>query len=210
MRTRYKVLLGVVVCPLGIYWGFKGAGASRTASIVIASVGSVVLLGLMIASASGGSGNGANPSAETSATAASAVQQKSPQEPNRQLQRLRRGLARHDADLRYAINRWNRLKQVTATLRASVASLRAELADAKAAAKASYKRGYDQGYGDASTSSGGGTETASCDPNYEGACVPNTGYDVDCADVAATDFSVVGEDVDGLDGDGDGIACESY
>jgi hypothetical protein len=216
MRTWHKVLLGLLVWPLGIYWAFKGAGASRTASTVIASVGGVILLGITVAAASGGDNNEATPSREKSATTASAVEQasgvkqKSLQAANRQVQRLRLRLKNENTDLQYAIRRRNDLRQANATLRASMASLRADLADAKVAAKASYKDGYAQGYSDAgSTSSGGGTETAGCDPNYEGACVPNTGYDVNCADVAATDFSVVGEDVDGLDGDGDGIACES-
>jgi hypothetical protein len=62
------------------------------------------------------------------------------------------------------------------------------------------------------SSSGSGTDTSGggdCDPNYEGACVP-TGYgDVNCADVYETDFYVVGADIYSLDGDGDGVACES-
>lgn len=47
---------------------------------------------------------------------------------------------------------------------------------------------------------------AGCDPNYTG-CVPNTGYDVDCAEVGGP-VEVIGTDVDGLDADGDGIGCE--
>jgi hypothetical protein len=54
------------------------------------------------------------------------------------------------------------------------------------------------------------TPTDSCDPNYEGACVPTDMGDVDCGDLIETDFDVVGVDVDGLDGDGDGVACESW
>jgi len=46
-----------------------------------------------------------------------------------------------------------------------------------------------------------------CDPNYAGACVPS-GPDVDCADLNARRFRVIGEDIFRLDGDGDGIACE--
>jgi hypothetical protein len=38
-----------------------------------------------------------------------------------------------------------------------------------------------------------------------------TGYgDIDCGELIETDFDVVGYDIYGLDGDGDGIACESY
>ncbi len=48
-----------------------------------------------------------------------------------------------------------------------------------------------------------------CDPNYEGACVPDVPYDVNCDEIDGTDVAVVGEDVNGLDRDGDGVACES-
>jgi hypothetical protein len=47
-----------------------------------------------------------------------------------------------------------------------------------------------------------------CNPNYEGACLPLTG-DVDCDEIAATDIRVVGDDPFRLDGDGNGIGCES-
>jgi hypothetical protein len=46
-----------------------------------------------------------------------------------------------------------------------------------------------------------------CDPNYT-PCVPETGYDVDCSEVAGP-VEVIGTDVDGLDADNDGIGCES-
>jgi hypothetical protein len=59
---------------------------------------------------------------------------------------------------------------------------------------------------------GGGPAPApaqpSCNPSYEGACLPLTG-DVDCGEIAAHDFRSVGSDPFRLDGDGDGIACES-
>lgn len=60
--------------------------------------------------------------------------------------------------------------------------------------------------------SGGGDDdsgSAGCSPEYTGACVPDDGYDVDCSDLAESDFSSVGSDPDGLDADGDGVACES-
>lgn len=50
-------------------------------------------------------------------------------------------------------------------------------------------------------------EPSGCDPNYTG-CVPNTGYDVDCAEVSGP-VEVIGVDVYGLDADNDGIGCES-
>ncbi len=119
----------------------------------------------------------------------------------RRLDKARKGLA-------YAGARWRRQKRTSA-------SLRTRLSAANASATSSYSTGYDKGYADALDSvasgsdSGGAISSGDCDPNYEGACVP-TGYgDVNCADVIGTDFYVVGEDIYGLDGDGDGIACES-
>lgn len=52
-------------------------------------------------------------------------------------------------------------------------------------------------------------QDAACDPNYSGACIPNVSYDLDCGDVAARRFRVVGYDVHRFDRDHDGIACES-
>ena len=48
----------------------------------------------------------------------------------------------------------------------------------------------------------------SCNPNYSGACLQLTG-DVDCGEISARDFRSTGSDPFRLDGDGDGIACES-
>lgn len=58
------------------------------------------------------------------------------------------------------------------------------------------------------TSRSGGKAKPSCNPNYTGVCLPLTG-DVDCGDITARDFGSVGSDPFRLDGDGDGIACES-
>jgi hypothetical protein len=55
--------------------------------------------------------------------------------------------------------------------------------------------------------SGGGGGGGGCDPNYRGACVPKVPYDLDCADISGS-VVVVGRDVHGFDGDGDGIGCE--
>ena len=49
---------------------------------------------------------------------------------------------------------------------------------------------------------------AGCDANYAGACVPISGTDLDCADVGARGFQVVGADPHGFDGNRDGQACE--
>jgi micrococcal nuclease len=47
-----------------------------------------------------------------------------------------------------------------------------------------------------------------CDPNYAGACIPISATDLDCSDVQARNFRVVGTDIHHFDGDHDGIACE--
>ncbi len=54
-----------------------------------------------------------------------------------------------------------------------------------------------------------------CDPNYSGACVPIDRGDVDCAggtgngpEYVRGPVNVVGEDIYGLDADGDGVGCE--
>jgi hypothetical protein len=53
-----------------------------------------------------------------------------------------------------------------------------------------------------------------CDPNYTGACVP-IASDVDCAGGGGNGpayvqgpVKVIGQDIYGLDADGDGIGCE--
>jgi resuscitation-promoting factor RpfB len=48
-----------------------------------------------------------------------------------------------------------------------------------------------------------------CSSEYVGACVPDDAGDVNCTDLAESDFDSVGSDPYGLDRDGDGIACES-
>jgi hypothetical protein len=55
---------------------------------------------------------------------------------------------------------------------------------------------------------------SSCDPNYSGACVP-VASDVDCAGGSGNGpayvsgpVTVVGDDIYGLDRDGNGIGCE--
>lgn len=57
--------------------------------------------------------------------------------------------------------------------------------------------------------------SSSCDPNYEGACVP-VASDVDCASGSGNGpayvrgpVTVIGSDVYGLDRDNDGIGCEN-
>jgi micrococcal nuclease len=48
-----------------------------------------------------------------------------------------------------------------------------------------------------------------CDPSYPDFCIPPPPPDLDCRDVAGTDFTVIGSDPHGFDGDHDGVGCES-
>lgn len=48
----------------------------------------------------------------------------------------------------------------------------------------------------------------SCDPEYEGACIPVGVGDLDCPDVGAQGFRSIGSDPHRFDADGDGVACE--
>ena len=50
---------------------------------------------------------------------------------------------------------------------------------------------------------------SNCDPSYAGVCIPPSPPDLDCGDITARRFRVVGTDPHGFDGDGDGIGCES-
>ena len=54
--------------------------------------------------------------------------------------------------------------------------------------------------------SGGG---GNCDPSYSGACIPPYPPDLDCTEISAQGFNVVGDDPHGFDADGDGIACDT-
>ncbi|MGD1850610.1 MAG: hypothetical protein ACFCBU_08370, partial [Cyanophyceae cyanobacterium] len=53
-----------------------------------------------------------------------------------------------------------------------------------------------------------GTAT-DCHPSYPTVCIPPPPADINCADVAATDFLVEGEDPHRLDQNNNGIGCES-
>jgi hypothetical protein len=54
-----------------------------------------------------------------------------------------------------------------------------------------------------------GEPIGDCDPNYDGACVPNVSYDLDCPDIRAS-VRVVGVDHHRLDREGDGLGCEGW
>lgn len=49
-----------------------------------------------------------------------------------------------------------------------------------------------------------------CDPNYSQICLPIVDVDIDCFQVNAKDFLVVGQDIHRFDADADGEACETY
>lgn len=56
---------------------------------------------------------------------------------------------------------------------------------------------------------GGGGGGGNCHPSYPTVCIPPPPPDLDCAQVNASNFTVVGSDPHGFDGDGDGIGCET-
>lgn len=56
---------------------------------------------------------------------------------------------------------------------------------------------------------GGGAGGGNCDPSYPDVCIPPYRPDVDCGEIAFTNFRVTGSDPHGFDGDNDGIGCES-
>lgn len=59
-----------------------------------------------------------------------------------------------------------------------------------------------------STSSSTITAPPGCDPSYPTLCLPLPPPDLDCGQIGATNFPVIGSDHHGLDDDGDGIGCE--
>jgi hypothetical protein len=54
-----------------------------------------------------------------------------------------------------------------------------------------------------------GDGDTSCHPSYPDECIPPPPPNLNCDDVDATNFEVVGSDPHGFDGDNDGIGCES-
>jgi hypothetical protein len=56
---------------------------------------------------------------------------------------------------------------------------------------------------------GGGGGGSNCDPSYPTVCIPSPPPDLDCGDIAYSNFQVVGADPHGFDGDNDGIGCET-
>ena len=48
-----------------------------------------------------------------------------------------------------------------------------------------------------------------CDSSYPDFCIPPPSPDLDCGDINGTNFTVVGSDPHGFDGNDDGIGCES-
>lgn len=49
----------------------------------------------------------------------------------------------------------------------------------------------------------------SCDPSYPGVCIPPPPPDIDCTEIPYSNFTVIGSDPHGFDGDGDGVGCEA-
>ena len=55
--------------------------------------------------------------------------------------------------------------------------------------------------------SGGGGGGGNCHPSYPTLCIPPPPPDLDCDDIPYTNFTVVGTDPHGFDGDNDGVGC---
>ena len=47
-----------------------------------------------------------------------------------------------------------------------------------------------------------------CDPSYPTLCLPHPPPNLNCDDIGATNFPVIGSDPHGLDADNDGFGCE--
>jgi hypothetical protein len=56
---------------------------------------------------------------------------------------------------------------------------------------------------------GGGGGGANCHPSYPKFCIPPPPPDLDCDQVNGNNFTVVGSDPHGFDGDNDGVGCET-
>lgn len=53
------------------------------------------------------------------------------------------------------------------------------------------------------------TRSGNCDPSYPDVCIPPYPPDLDCGQINFRRFRVIGADMHGFDGDGDGVGCES-
>lgn len=56
---------------------------------------------------------------------------------------------------------------------------------------------------------GGGGGGGGCDPSYPTICIPPPPPDLDCSDIPYTNFTVIPPDDHHLDGDGNGVGCET-
>lgn len=53
------------------------------------------------------------------------------------------------------------------------------------------------------------SDQSSCSPAYPEVCIPDTGEDLNCADIPYSNVKVLPPDPHGFDGDSDGVGCES-
>lgn len=60
-----------------------------------------------------------------------------------------------------------------------------------------------------SSSTPTGVDGLDCHPSYPQVCIPPPPPDLDCDEIAFSDFQVVGSDPHGFDTDDDGIGCET-
>jgi hypothetical protein len=68
---------------------------------------------------------------------------------------------------------------------------------------------YNPDSGEVAGQGTGHSSGGNCDPSYPTVCIPPPPPALDCADVNATNFKVVGSDPHHFDGDGDGVGCET-
>ena len=68
--------------------------------------------------------------------------------------------------------------------------------------------GCEDGNGEDDVDDDDGGEDNSCHPSYPDVCIPPPPPNLNCDDVSASNFEVVGSDPHGFDGDNDGIGCE--
>jgi micrococcal nuclease len=67
----------------------------------------------------------------------------------------------------------------------------------------------DENCGAASPAAPSPPGSGNCDPSYPDVCIPSPPPDLDCPQISERNFRVIGADPHRLDGDNDGIGCET-
>ena len=61
---------------------------------------------------------------------------------------------------------------------------------------------------DSNTTISQASDQSDCSPSYPDVCIPDSGEDLNCADIPYSNLKVLPPDPHGFDRDGDGIGCE--